>query len=187
VSAPSWDSSGELWFIDRTTNRLQLLSRDDTHVMTVAMPKIPAGPLQVVRVAREGTRIALAAGVGAASHFYLGAVERGPNGNVQAITGIHEVLPDVQGVRDISWIDADTLVVIGNRADEPPVALRTDPDGFTVDDAIDALRGIAAITGAPADTKLPLVASTDAGQLQRWDANLGWQPLGAGRDPIYPG
>jgi Lipoprotein LpqB beta-propeller domain/Sporulation and spore germination len=187
VSEPSWDSSGELWFIDRTTNRLQLLSQDDTHVLTVAMPKISAGPLQVVRVAREGTRIALAAGVGAASHFFLGAVERGPNGNVQAITGVHEVLPDVQGVRDISWIDADTLVVIGNRVNEPPVALRTDPDGFTVDDDIDALRGIAAITGAPADTKLPLVASTDAGQLQQWDANLGWQPLGPGRDPIYPG
>jgi hypothetical protein len=187
VSAASWDSSGELWFIDRTTNRLQLLSADDTHVTTVATPKISAGPLQVVRVSREGTRVALAAGVGAASRFFLGAVERGPNGNVQAITGVHEVLPEVQGVRDISWIDADTLVVIGNRPDEPPVALRTDPDGFTVDDDIDALRGIAAITGAPADTKLPLVASTDAGQLQQWDPNLGWQPLGTGRYPVYPG
>ena len=163
------------------------MSQDDTHVLTVAMPKIAAGPLQIVRVAREGTRIALAAGVGAESRFYLGAVERGPNGNVQAITGVHEVLPEVQGVRAVSWIDADTLVVVGNRPSELPVALRTDPDGFTVDDAIDTLRGIASITGAPADTKLPLVASTDAGQLQQWDANLGWQPLGIGRDPIYPG
>ena len=43
------------------------------------------------------------------------------------------------------------------------------------------------MTGAPTDSKLPLVASTDAGQLQQWDPSLGWQPLGPGRDPVYPG
>ena len=151
------------------------------------MPKMSAGPLQLVRVAREGTRIAFVAGTGSASHFFLGSIARGPNGSVQAIAGVHEVLPDVHGVRDIAWIDADTLIVVGNRADEPPVALRTDTDGLDVDDSIDPLRGIAAMVGAPTDSKLPLVASTDAGQLQQWDASLGWQPLGAGRDPVYPG
>jgi Lipoprotein LpqB beta-propeller domain/Sporulation and spore germination len=187
VSAPSWDSSGDLWFIDRTTNRLQIFGKDNAHVSTVAMPKIATGPLQIVRVAREGTRIAFAAGAGAASHFFLGSIVRGPNGSVQAVSGVHEVLPDVQGVRDIGWIDADTLIIVGHRADEPTGALRTDTDGLEVDDAIDALRGIAAMTGAPTDSKLPLVASTDAGQLQQWDPSLGWQPLGLGRDPIYPG
>jgi Lipoprotein LpqB beta-propeller domain/Sporulation and spore germination len=187
VSAPSWDSSGDLWFIDRTTNRLQIFGKDNAHVSTVAMPKIATGPLQIVRVAREGTRIALAAGVGTASRFFLGSIVRGPNGLVQAIAGVHEVLPDVRGIRDIAWIDAGTLIVVGNRPDEPTVALRTDTDGLEVDDAIDPLRGIAAMTGAPADSKLPLVASTDPGQLQRWGPSLGWQPLGPGRDPVYPG
>jgi hypothetical protein len=187
VSAPSWDSSGDLWFIDRSTNRLQIFSRESSRVATVPVPKISAGPLQVVRVAREGTRIAFAAGIGAASHFFLGSIVRGPNGSVQAIAGVHEVLPDVQGVRDIAWIDADSLVVVGNRAEEPPVALRTDTDGLDVDDSIDPLRGIAAMVGAPTDSKLPLVASTDEGQLQQWSPSLGWRPLGVGRDPVYPG
>jgi hypothetical protein len=187
VSPPSWDSSGDLWFIDRSTNRLQLAGRDSARVSTVQMPKISAGPLQIVRVGREGTRIAFAAGVGAASRFFLGSIMRGPNGSVQAIAGVHEVLPDVHGVRDIAWIDADTLIVVGNRSAGPVVALRTDTDGFVVDDTIDQLRGIAAMTGAPTDSKLPLVASTDAGQLQQWDPSLGWQPLGPGRDPVYPG
>jgi Lipoprotein LpqB beta-propeller domain/Sporulation and spore germination len=187
VSGPSWDSSGDLWFIDRSTNRLQIFGKDNAHVSTVAMPKIAAGPLQLVRVAREGTRIAFAAGSGTASHFFLGSIVRGPNGIVQAIAGVHEVLPDVQGVRDIAWIDADTLIVVGHRSNEPTVALRTDTDGLEVDDAIDPLRGIAAMTGAPADSKLALVAATDAGQLQQWDPSLGWQPLGPGRDPVYPG
>ncbi len=187
VSTSSWDSSRDLWFVDRTTNRLQMFSGDDSHLSTVPMPKISAGPLQFVRVSREGTRIAFAAGEGAASHFYLGSIVRGPNGSVQTISGFHEVLPDVQGVRDIAWIDADTLVVVGNRANEPPVALRTGTDGLDVDDSIDPLRGIAAMVGAPTDSKLPLVASTDAGQLQQWNASLGWQPLGIGRDPVYPG
>jgi hypothetical protein len=187
VSAPSWDSSGDLWFIDRSTNRLQIYGTDNAHVSTVQMPKISIGPLQIVRVSREGTRIAFAAGAGTASHFFLGSIVRGPNSSVQAISGVHEVLPDVQGVRDIAWIDADTLVIVGHRPNQPTIALRTDTDGLEVDDAIDPLRGIAAMTGAPADSKLPLVASTDAGQLQQWDPSLGWQPLGPGRDPVYPG
>jgi hypothetical protein len=186
VSAPSWDSSGELWFIDRSTNRLEMFSQD-SGVATVQVPKISAGPLQVVRVAREGTRIALVAGTDVASRFFLGAIVRGPNGGVQAVAGLHEVLPDVHGVRDVAWIDANTLVVLDNRDSEPPVALRTDTDGLEVDGAIDPLRGIAAIVGAPTDSTLPLVASTDAGQLQQWDPSLGWQPLGPGRDPVYPG
>jgi hypothetical protein len=187
VSASSWDSSGDLWFIDRSSNQLQIYSKDLAHLTTVSTPKISAGPLQIVRVAREGTRIALAAGIGAASRFFLGSIVRGPNGGVEAIAGVHEVLPDVEGVRDIAWIDADTLVVVGNHANQAPIALRTDTDGLEVDDAIDPLRGIAAMTGAPTDSKLPLVASTDAGQLQQWDPSLGWQPLGPGRDPVYPG
>ena len=85
------------------------------------------------------------------------------------------------------WIDADTLVVVGNRADEPPVALRTDTDGLDVDDSIDPLRGIAAMVGAPTDSKLPLVASTDAGQLQQWNPSLAGSRSGIGRDPVYPG
>jgi hypothetical protein len=187
VSTSSWDSSRDLWFVDRATNHLEMFDGDHSHLSTVPMPKISAGPLQFARVSREGTRIAFAAGTGPASHFFLGSIVRGPDGSVQTISGVHEVLPDVQGVRDIAWIDADTLVVVGNRADEPAVALRTDTDGLEVDDSIDPLRGIAAAVGAPIDSKLPLVASTDAGQLQQWNASLGWQPLGPGRDPAYPG
>jgi Lipoprotein LpqB beta-propeller domain/Sporulation and spore germination len=187
VSTSSWDSSRDLWFVDRSTNHLELFASDDSHLSTVPMPKISAGPLQFARVSRDGTRIAFAAGSGAASHFFLGSIVRGPNGSVQTISGVHEVMPDVQGVRDISWIDADTLLVVGNRADEPIVALRTDTDGLEVDDSIDPLRGIAAMVGGPTDSKLPFVASTDAGQLQQWNPSLGWQPLGPGRDPAYPG
>jgi hypothetical protein len=187
VSAASWDSSGDLWFVDRATNHLMLFGGDDSRLSIVPMPKTSAGDLQFVRVSREGTRIAFAAGSGADSRFFLGSVVRGPSGNVETVAGVHEVLPDVQDVRDLAWIDADTLIVVGNRPDEPPVALRTDTDGLEVDDSIDPLRGIAAIAGAPPESKLPLVASTDAGQLQQWNPSLGWQALGAGRDPVYPG
>jgi Lipoprotein LpqB beta-propeller domain/Sporulation and spore germination len=187
VSPPSWDSSGDLWFIDRTTDKLEMFGGENPHVSTVPMPKLAEGPLQIVRVSREGTRVALAVGAGTASHLFLGSIVRGPDGGVQAVAGVHEVLPDVQGVRDIAWIDADTLIVVGNRGEQAPVALLTDADGFEVDDSIDPLRGIDAMVGAPPDTKLPLVASTDAGQLQQWSPSVGWQPLGEGRDPIYPG
>jgi hypothetical protein len=187
VSPPSWSPNGDLWFVDRTTNRMQVRTRDGAHVTTVQMPKMTAGPLELVRVAREGTRVAFSAGTGAASRMFVGAIVLGPNGNVQAVAGVHEVLPDLHAVRDLGWIDADTLVVVGSRADEPPIALQTDTDGLEVDDAFDPLRGLAAIAGAPDESKLPIVAATDAGQLQQWDASVGWKPLGPGRDPVYPG
>lgn len=187
VSAPSWDNSGDLWFVDRRTGRLYLDKREEDRVVEVRLPKLAAGGLQIVRVARDGTRIALAAGTGAGARFYVGAIVRNASGEVQEIDAVHEVLPDLRGVRDLAWIDADTLVVLGSRGDEPLVALQTDSDGLAVDAGIEPQRGLVSVAAAPVASKLPLVAATDAGQLQQWDPSLGWLPLGAGRDPAYPG
>jgi hypothetical protein len=153
----------------------------------VSVPAVPAGGLSVVRVSREGTRIALVAGTGAGARLYVGAIARSPTGSVQAIDGLHEVLPDLTGVRDVAWLDADTLVALGARGDQPELPMLTSTDGFEVDAGILPLRDLGTVAAAPAGSKLPIVAGSNSGQLYMWDVSFTWQPLGAGRDPAYPG
>jgi hypothetical protein len=187
LSPASWDRDVGLWFVDRASGRLLLYTRVNEHVVPVRVPPLAGGALSAVRVAREGTRIALVAGSGATSRLYLGAIIRTPTGGVQEIDALREVLPDLRGIRDLSWQDANTLVVVGARGNQVASPLLTSTDGLDVDADIQPLKGLAAVAAAPADTEKPMVASTVAGQLQAWDAGLGWQPLGDGRDPAYPG
>jgi hypothetical protein len=187
LSQASWDRNADLWFVDRTSGRLLMYSRESEEVSAIRLPRLAGGLLSTARVAREGTRIALVAGSGSTSRFYLGSILRTPTGGVQEIDALREVLPDLRDVRAFSWLDADTLVVVGARGNQVDSPLLTDTDGLVVDAGIQPLKGLAAVAAAPADTEKPLVASTDTGQLQAWDASLSWQPLGDGRDPTYPG
>ncbi|MGZ4632173.1 MAG: LpqB family beta-propeller domain-containing protein [Actinomycetes bacterium] len=187
LSPASWDRNSDLWFVDRAGGRLMMYSRETQTVSVVRVPRLAGGVLSGVRVAREGTRVALVAGRGAGSRLYLGAVVRTTSGAVREIGAVREVLPDLRGIVDLSWVDADTLVVVGARGDQLASPLLTSTDGLEVNADVTPLKGLVAIAAAPAGSKKPLVAATDTGQLQEWDPSLGWQPLGAGRDPAYPG
>lgn len=187
LSGPSWDRGGDLWVVDRRRGRLLHLSPEADRAVRVPVPGLGAGPLQAVRVAREGTRVAVVAGTGPSARCYVGAIARDAAGGVEGIGSVREVLPDLRGVRDLAWVDAQSLVVLGSRGEQPLLPLQTDTDGFDVNDGIDPQRGLVEVAGAPAESKLPLVAATGAGEVQQWDPSLGWLPLGAGRDPAYPG
>ncbi|MDQ1670244.1 MAG: hypothetical protein QOE40_2305 [Actinomycetota bacterium] len=187
LSPASWDENSDLWLVDRTSGRLLLYPRDGKGVVPVPVPRLEGGLVSAARVARDGTRIALVAGRGPTSRLYLGAVLHSPSGGVQEIDALREVLPDLRGISDVSWLDADTLVAVGVRRGDVARPLQTDTDGLEVDADIQPLKDLVSVAAAPAGTKRPLVAATAAGQLHQWDASLGWLPLGLGRDPAYPG
>jgi hypothetical protein len=186
LTAPSYDRGNDLWVVERGTGRLWLLPADAETPVEVKVPRVGgAGPIAAVRVAREGTRMALVMGSGNDSRIYVGAIVRDSTGAVDRVDALHEVLPDMRAVRDIAWTDASTVAVLGRDGDAPEAVVQTSTDGLSVNDNVEPLAGLSSVAAAP--PPLTLVASTLAGQVQQWTPSLGWQPLGPGRDPSYPG
>lgn len=185
LGAPSWDRSGDLWVVDLATGRLLMRPDEAERFVTVGVPRLAAGSLTAARVSRDGTRVALIAGSGATARLYVGGIARSLTGDVQRVSSVYEARPDLTAVSAVSWTDAGALTVLGTLGAGSPAPLQVAVDGFSVDEGVTPQKGLAAVASAPGQ---PLIAATSSGLVQQWDpSGVGWQPLAAGRDPVYPG
>ena len=105
-----------------------------------------------------------------------------------SVEAAREVLPDLRGVRDVAWADAQTLAVLGSRGGGPVEPLYTSTDGYEVEE-VQAEADLSALAAAPPlGTQIsPLVIETADGMLQQFTSSRVWVRLGAGSDPAYPG
>jgi hypothetical protein len=185
LASPSWDSLGNVWIAERRTGRLWLVPPGDGQPVPVALDDFAAaGPVTAVRVARDGARAALVAGAGAASRLYVGAVLRDGEESAVRVTALREVLPELHNVRDVAWVDATKLAVIGRLDEDADVPVVTDTAGYEIL-SIELEPGLVSIAAAPAAH--PIVAGTESGRVQQYTASGEWEPLGAGINPAYPG
>jgi hypothetical protein len=195
LSKPSWDPLGNLWWVDRATGGLFVLPSGATQPAPVVLPEIPAGPLQKVAVSRDGARIALVAGTGADATTLVGAItgadqldgDRTPEGAV-AVTGAHVVLPRLTSVTDVAWADAKTLLTIGEFDGVPSPPMYVSTDGYEVLQ-IGSQEQLVSLAAAPPlqPQENPVVGATPRGRLWTYVIGTGWQRLGPGSDPAYPG
>jgi hypothetical protein len=146
-------------------------------------------------VARDGTRVALIFGAGKSARVDVGPIVRVEtadpdieSGEAVSIPSLHEPVPDLRSARDVAWADAVTLAVLGSRDGLPVAPYYVDADGYTVIDT-DPLADPVSITAAPPlqPQENPLVVGTADGELMQFTSGGGWQPLGVGTDPAYPG
>lgn len=184
LSPPSWDSLGNVWVADRRTGRLWFIPGGNAKPVPVALEDFAsAGPVTAVRVARDGARLALVAGLGARSRLYVGAVLRDREGGaVTQVRALREVLPALHHVRDIAWADATNLAVIGRLDEDADVPVVTDTAGYETS-SIQLQPGLVSIAAAPAKA---VVAGTASGQVQQY-ASGEWDDIGEGTNPAYPG
>lgn len=183
LSAPSWDPAGDIWVADRSDGRLWLVPPGNAKAAQVEVPRLAAGPVTTVRVARDGSRVALVAGVGPQARLYVGSVVRDQQRRVR-VTEVYELLPELRAVRDIAWGDATTLAVLGRVGDQPSSPLFTDIDGYNVT-PIEQQPNLATLAAAPGPR--PLLAANTSGELWQYTVGRGWVDLGPGADPTYPG
>jgi hypothetical protein len=195
LSQPSWDPLGNLWVVDRSSGALLLQPDGSTQVVQVQVPKLPGGPPTHVSVSRDGARIALVSGRGRSARLVVGAVSgvdrlqaEEPEAAGVAVTSPWEVLPDLRGVRDVTWADARTLSVLGSRAELPVAPIYTTVDGYVVDEVEPADELVTLAVAPPLEPRTnPLVVGTADGQLRQFTTSRGWVTLGPGADPSYPG
>ena len=194
LSPPSWDPLGNLWVVDRSTDRVLLLPGGSGPVVQVVTPPLPGGRPTSIAVSRDGARAALVAGRGGGARLALGAVtgleglEPDATGTPRvAIGAVREVHPEVRAVRDVAWSNATTLTVLGSLEGAPVAPFTTSTDGYQVV-TVEPETDLATVAAAPLTAESgPLVAGTSDGRLVQFSSGRGWVPLGPGSDPAYPG
>jgi hypothetical protein len=90
-----------------------------------------AGPLTTAQVSRDGARIALVFGSGAAGRLHVGRIEAA-GGRFQ-VTGVEAVAPGLVAVTDVAWESGTSLVVLASRTggDQPLLPWDLAVDGST--------------------------------------------------------
>jgi hypothetical protein len=141
--------------------------------------------LVAFRVSADGTRVAVVtapAGRGVPrGELLLGRVVARADGyQVEAFRRMERTLVEV---RDVSWSDSSSLVVLGGTAGSVP-----EPTLVDVNRAVTPLSGAPAVgvTQLTSGPGLPLLADTPDDGI--WvDSGAVWAFRAGGRDPAYPG
>lgn len=185
LSTPSWDASGGLWVVDAPVGRVWMIPEGAKDPVAVKVPKLGAGRVTAVRVARDGVQAAVVAGTGAQARLYVGSITRSRAGSPTAsLGGLTELLPQLRSVRSVAWSDATTLAVLGALSGGLVAPILTDTDGYDVA-PVEPETGLVSVAAAPAQR--PLLAGTGSGRIAQYTAGRGWVDLGPGADPAYPG
>jgi hypothetical protein len=185
LSTPSWDATGSLWVVDAPVGRVWMIPDGTREPVAVKVPKVPAGRITALRVARDGVRVAVVAGTGSQARLYVGSIVRGRSGAPTAgLVGLTEVLPELRSVRDVSWADATTLAVLGSQGGGQVEPFMTDTDGYEVV-PVEPQAGLVSIAAAP--PARPLLAALENGRIAQYTPGRGWVDLGPGASPAYPG
>jgi hypothetical protein len=191
LTAPSWDSHGDLWVADRDPGdpRLLLLQQGKGEPVVVKTPELD-GRIQGVRVAADGVRVALVVAKGDKTSLVIGRIERrqetAEDRPTVSVDELRPASPELESVTAMSWAGDSRLVVAGREHGGVQTMRYVLADGSTPEGpAPAALSGIKEITAAGSDT-LPMVAYSEDG-IVRLQSGTQWQKVTDGVAPVYPG
>lgn len=150
-------------------------------------PPAGAGPLQVLRLSRDGVRAAAVFGDGTGRRLYVGQVESGARG--LRLAGLHAVAPSAGDVADVSWETGTTVVALGQLGTANRLPVRVAVDGSLVEPVRTlGLDGVPqTVSAAPARPLLVGTVVESRPALLVEDAGLFRLLAGSGGAPAYPG
>lgn len=191
LRSPTWGSGTQgVWLVEPGPRPLLWRVPPGAPAQAVRYPQpTGAGPLTTVQVSRDGARIAMVFGSGAAGRLYVGRVE--PAGGGFTVTGADRIAPDLVAVADVGWQSGTSLVVLASRtAGAPQLLLWTVPvdgsagptpvprQGLTgVPESLAAMPGQPLVVAARIDRRSVLFRESGALLLQSEQGGL----------PVYPG
>ncbi len=196
LTAPAWDpvGAGAVWTVDSARGRVPKVWCVPLRGRPSAVPApLARGAVRVLRLSRDGVRVAVIALRGRTPTVEVGVVLR--RGGTDRIVRLRPVAPTLIGAVDLAWADAGHLAVLAKseaRQDSvTPYRIRIDgseaPQPF-----LGTVPGGVPVSIAAAPGQALLVATVRPGQ----PASSGvsalqgqvWRPLvQRGSDPIYPG
>ncbi len=183
LRSPSWDRYGNLWVVeDRGRRSVVWMLAGGTEPVRVETAGL-RGRIQALRVARDGTRVALIVRREGDSLLLLGRVERAADG--ARLAGLVPLPTGLADVADVAWRDADRIAVLGRDRQGSFVPYLVDVDGRTVSaTGLGSVGRMVAVAAAPG---APMLAEVAGGEVWQSRDDLGWTRLASGRAPVYPG
>jgi hypothetical protein len=182
----SLDAADRIWAVDVGSDkpRVRLLDEASGRWEQVLVRGL-RGRLAAFRVSVDGTRVAVvtkpAKGSGEQGELLFGRVVRRTNGlRIEAFRRVERTLVEV---RDVSWLDASSLIVLGGT-----VGSVLEPTLVNVNRSVTPLAGSPAVgvRSVSAAVAVPLLAGTPRDGI--WvESAAAWVFLVRGRDPAYPG
>jgi Lipoprotein LpqB beta-propeller domain/Sporulation and spore germination len=189
LTAPSWDGFGDLWVADRDPRHARLLVLRDREKIAVDVPDLGTGRITALRVAPDGTRIALLVRDGGRTTLELGRVERtGAAERPQiAVKDLRQVAPQLEDVAAVSWAGLSRLLVVGRESEGVQQMQYVDTDGsMPYSPPLPAISGVTAVATS-ADQSQPILADCPEGIYQLPPDGNWTRVASKGASPAYPG
>ncbi|QMU75317.1 hypothetical protein GXW83_05655 [Streptacidiphilus sp. PB12-B1b] len=213
ISSPSWDSTGTLWAVDSdpaSHSPVVAVTDNGAVRVPVTVKGLAAGDTVAgLRVSDDGARIALIVDGAGSSTAEVGWVARSgtPAAPVMTVFGLHNVAQSLNSVQAVSWMDDDSVMVLGQSPTSAKALSVWEVDGSTAlipspaaPQTTSGMTSIAALQSEPDLTKAPLLGDsngdpTDSGRVYLWETGVNvWRKVrteGAAADPgpmpSYPG
>jgi hypothetical protein len=129
---PQLSRNGELWALGSVHGRQRIWVVTGDGTTQVTAPVLKQGPVKAFRVSPDGSRIALLVGRGRRTTLGVARINRSDG---IAVDGWHVLdtstalnTSTIATVRDVSWRDASTLLVLGAANRQSPYVLSTVSD-----------------------------------------------------------
>jgi hypothetical protein len=116
LTAPSFDPQGWLWTSPAANTGWVYAAGLDSGKVKVLAPWMKNFQVVSLRISRDGTRAVIAARYRGVAHVFVSGVIRDVQGRPQSLTQPLGLVPDLQTVTDVAWVDEDQVVVLGQRA-----------------------------------------------------------------------
>ncbi|TXS39318.1 LpqB family beta-propeller domain-containing protein [Streptomyces sp. OR43] len=192
LTAPSWDSRGDLWVADRdpANPRLLRLAGGAGKPQEVSVPILDGSRITGLRLSSDGVRIALLLTLGDRTTLKIGRIERqGPQGKEQvSVVDLRHAAPQLADVTAMSWSGGSRLVVVGKEEGGVQQVRYVQADGSTPSSGLlPGVNQVRAIAAAD-DEQLPLMADTVGDGIVKLLPGDNWQTvLKEGSALVYPG
>jgi len=189
LADPTWDTAtGRVWTVRNGTEIIQVPARGlPVQVMAPGLDRQQG--IGAIRLARDGSRVALLVGSPGARVLYVGAVSSSGSG----VTELRSIAPRLTNVIDVTWASADSLVVLTTKGAGEASMYSVGVDGswsnMVTTAGLPALP--TAVTAAPGHATL---AIAEGGIWRMRDSHEGWtgvfprrNGLAADSAAAYPG
>lgn len=192
LTAPSWDSRGDLWVADRDPDNPRLLRMADGtgKPEEVTVPILDGSRITALRLSSDGVRVALLLTLGDRTTLQIGRIERqGAQGKEQvSVVDLRHAAPQLADVTAMSWSGGSRLVVVGKEEGGVQQVRYVQADGSTPSSGVlPGVNQVRAIAAAD-DEQLPLMADTVGDGIVKLLPGDNWQTvLKEGSALVYPG
>ncbi|MGW7104175.1 LpqB family beta-propeller domain-containing protein [Streptomyces sp. NPDC054838] len=193
LTAPSWDTRGDLWIadLDPQNQGLWRVPGGTGAPQKVDVAGLDGGRITALKASPDGVRIALLVEKdGGRKNLYTGRIER-PDGKADAspvaVRELRPAAPQMADVMAMSWGPRGRLLVVGRESGGVVQARYMLSDGSTAAASLPGASGLAGVATTE-DEEKPVVAFSDEDGIVWLPPGAQWRTVAAGgRAPVYPG